>query len=310
MITWILSSIGLAVTFKVLFDIVAWLLHTKGGRDAAEFGGRGQGGWAVVTGCTSGIGEAYAHEAARLGFNVLLVSRTQAKLDAVQAEIASKVQKSGVELATRVFDFANAGEDEWRALVSDVEARDVGLLVNNVGVNFACPTLYLDTSVADNERIVDVNIRSVLRLTRAVLPNMVAKKRGAIVNLSSFTARIPVPMLSTYSASKAFVDFFSQALNVEYASSGIAIQSVCPGFVSSNMTGMRAGGMVATASAVARQSLGRLGQRRTQPFWIHAVIEYVMRNLPWSIVSSYVAKQNLAANRRWHRKYGAQSKSD
>ncbi|MDP2434444.1 MAG: SDR family oxidoreductase [archaeon] len=286
-----------AVALKFAWDTVGWLWHARPGKPASWF--KSKGAWALVTGCTDGIGEGFAYECARLGFNVVLVSRTQAKLDQVAAAIRAKYP--AVETATHAFDFASKTAD-WGALAEVATAREVSVLVNNVGINVDCPTYFLETPEAKIEDMVAVNITALNRMCHMLLPGMVKRRGGAIVNLSSFTARVPVPMLAVYSATKAYDDAFSLALHAEYADKGVSVLSVCPGFVASSMSGLRPGLSVATPALVARQSLGRLGQYRTQPYWFHALFEKVLRTVPYAIVSRLVLKENISTRARWLRK--------
>ena len=283
-----------AVVLKFLLDVVGWLLHTRPGVSPASIKAKGK--WALVTGSSDGIGEAYAYEAARLGFNLILVSRTQAKLESVAACINTRYPNS--EIIIQAFDFA-AKDPNWGTLVELTGRYPIGLLVNNVGINVDCPTYFLDHSESKIDDIIQVNIVTLNRMCYMVLPGMIERRGGAIVNLSSFTARVPAPLLAVYSATKSYADSFSLCLNGEYADKAIYVQSVTPGFVASSMSGMRAGGMVATPEIVARQSLSRIGQIRTAPFWVHALIEKVMTTLPYALVSKIILNANKKTRSRW-----------
>ena len=293
----IISCLVAGVIVKFLIDFVGWLLHLRSLKSPVAI--REKASWALVTGCTDGIGEAYAHQLARLGFNLILVSRTESKLVKVAQEIQSRHKNVATEILP--FDFSSKSAP-WPALLELAGKHPVGILVNNVGINVDCPTMFVDTPEAKIDDIITVNIGAMTRLTHAVLPAMLQRRSGAVINLSSFTGRIPTPMLAVYSATKAYADFFSHALHAEVAPQGVVVQSVVPGFVQSSMSGMRAGGMVATAALVARQSLERLGQTRTAPFWIHALMEKVMRTVPYSIISRVILGQNKTTRVRWERK--------
>jgi len=294
-----LGIFGFILVAKIAWEIALYLFQSRTGIPASFYIQKG-GRWALVTGCTDGIGEAYAFEAARLGFNVLLVSRTQSKLDETEKAIMTKYPT--IETKTVAFDFTTKSPEAWQR-ISDLVARyPVGLLVNNVGINVDCPTTFLDHSVQKMDDIVQVNISALNRMCHLFLPSMVERKAGAIVNLSSFTGRMPTPMLSVYSATKAYDDFFSHALNAEYREFGITVQSVTPFFVASSMSGMRSGGIVASAPAVARQSLARLGQTRTAPHWIHHLIIEVGLLIPNFLRSRIMLKENKKTRASWERK--------
>uniref|UniRef100_A0A8D3A8M0 Hydroxysteroid (17-beta) dehydrogenase 12b n=1 Tax=Scophthalmus maximus TaxID=52904 RepID=A0A8D3A8M0_SCOMX len=194
------------------------------------------GPWAVVTGATDGIGKAYAEELARRGFSIVLISRSQEKLDDVSKAISSKC---GVETKTIAADFSAV--DIYAKIEEGLAGLEIGVLVNNVGISYSYPEFFLNLPDLDTfiDTMVNVNITSVCQMTRLVLPQMVERKKGAVLNISSGSGMYPVPLLTVYSASKAFVDFFSRGLQAEYKSKGIIIQSVLPFFVATKLSKIR-----------------------------------------------------------------------
>ncbi|XP_061078646.1 very-long-chain 3-oxoacyl-CoA reductase-A [Conger conger] len=222
--------LSLWVVYKLLFGFRIWVL------------GNGQlistklGKWAVVTGATDGIGKAYAEELARRGFNIALISRSQEKLDDVSGSLESKFN---VETKTIAVDFGLL--DIYPKIEAGLAGLEVGVLVNNVGISYTYPEFFLEIPDLDNfiNTMINVNITSVCQMTRLVLPRMVERSRGVVLNISSASGMYPVPLLTIYSSTKAFVDFFSRGLNAEYKSRGIIIQSVLPFFVATKMTKIR-----------------------------------------------------------------------
>jgi len=267
--------------------------------DATRLGAK-RGGWAVVTGASDGIGKAYAVEAARRGFNVYLLSRTQSKLDDVCAEIKSK---HSVEAKALAVDFCSIKDADWKKIGSEIQHLDVGLLVNNVGINYPYPSRFADPEATNelDQQIIDVNISVMNRMTKMVLPGMIEKRRGAIVNLSSFSGIVPTPLLAVYSGTKAYIDFFSQALQGEYVNQGIIVQSVTPAMVVSNMSKIRKPSLkVASPGAIARRSLGRLGAEPSlSPYYVHEILQTLMADLlPRSKALSIVAGENESVRKR------------
>ena len=187
------------------------------------------GEWAVVTGATDGIGKAMAGEMAKKGMNVLLVARSKDKLKAVQAEFAEKYPKVTIE--TEIVDFGNFSVKDCARMTETLSKKEVGVLVNNVGVSYAFPQYFDELTEGEIQSLLTINIESVVWMTRAVLPQMLQRKKGAVVNMSSASARPPNPLLTVYSSTKGFVENFTKSLALEYANKGIDFQCQSPLFV-------------------------------------------------------------------------------
>ncbi|XP_045135817.1 inactive hydroxysteroid dehydrogenase-like protein 1 [Portunus trituberculatus] len=239
------------------------------------------GRWAVVTGSTDGIGKEYAKELARRGVNLVLVSRTMEKLHKVSAEI---VREFGVQTEVIQADFSG-GRPIYEDIAKGLQGKEIGILVNNVGVLLSEPMEFGDVSEKDIWSHVNVNVASVPAMTKLVLPGMLKRGRGAIVNLSSTASTVPVPLSGIYSATKAFVNFFSRALEFEYRNSGITIQTLIPSYVSTNMTKYSdlvhdPGVFVPTAQTYASSAINTLGYaRHTTGYWAHSLQSYILRSL-------------------------------
>ncbi|KAG5843901.1 very-long-chain 3-oxoacyl-CoA reductase isoform X1 [Anguilla anguilla] len=220
---------------------------------------RKYGQWAVVTGATSGIGRAYANELAKRGLDILLISRSEEKLHTVAREIERLHGRK-----TRVIqaDFTE-GHAIYPAIAEGLHNLDIGILVNNVGMNYVgALCFFLDVSRAEQRitEVINCNILSVTQMTRLVLPHMVEKGKGLIINVSSEAASHPQPMLTLYSATKIFVTYFSRCLNTEYSSQGVTVQCVAPFIVSTNMTAnMTVNAFVKSAPDYAREALNTVG---------------------------------------------------
>lgn len=189
------------------------------------------GDWAVITGASDGIGKAYAEELARRKINIALIGRNREKLQAVATDFEGR---HGIETKVIVADFAQ-GRSIYEHLKKELEAIPVGILVNNVGIQYAYPMPFAqlpEDEIWDN---VHVNITSATMMTRIVLPQMLARNKGAIVTVSSGSSQQPQPYMNLYAASKSYVLFFSEALRQEVKSSDITVQTLTPLYVSSKI---------------------------------------------------------------------------
>lgn len=180
---------------------------------------------AILTGASRGLGVHVAHALAREGVNLTLAARSEGELERVRARVAAL----GVTAAAVPADVGD--RDQLEALVARAEA-EVGptdILVNNAGVAF--PAMYHTYPVEQIEAIVRVNLLGAMTLTRLVLPGMLARRRGHIVNMSSLAGKSGVPGEAPYATTKAALVMFTHTLRVELQDSPVAVSVVCPGFV-------------------------------------------------------------------------------
>jgi 17beta-estradiol 17-dehydrogenase / very-long-chain 3-oxoacyl-CoA reductase len=216
--------------------------------------------WAVVTGSTDGIGKAYAIELASKGFDLVLISRTQSKLDATAEEIK---QQHKVEIKTIAFDFSNPNLSEYESKVlNQLESLEIGILVNNVGLSYEYPER-LDRLDGGLQRITDITVINTLPatvLSASVLRQMVARNKGVIVNVSSSAAYHPLCYWAIYSATKQYVNWLSSILRKEYSGTNIVIQTVCPMMVATKMSKVRKSSLfVPNATQFARSAVKSIG---------------------------------------------------
>ncbi|XP_028328790.1 very-long-chain 3-oxoacyl-CoA reductase-B [Gouania willdenowi] len=290
--------LSLTVVLKLLSAARVWLLG-NGGLVRPERLGR----WAVVTGATDGIGKAYAEELARRGFSIVLISRSQEKLDDVSNSIVSKC---GVETKTIAADFSST--DIYSKIEVGLKGLEIGVLGDKqVGISYSYPEFFLNLPDLDPfiDTLVNVNITSVCQMTRIVLPRMVERKKGAILNMSSASGMYPVPLLSVYSASKAFVDFFSRGLQAEYKNKGVIIQSVLPFFVATKLSKIRRPTLdKPSPQRYVEAQLRTVGlQTQTNGYLPHAVMGWVTTALlPAQILNRYVMGVGLSQRSRYLKK--------
>lgn len=186
-------------------------------------GWRYAGRWGLVTGASAGIGEAFAHQLAARGMNLVLSARRADRLEALAAELGRKHSIAAVAVPA---DLGGQGEAArlWEA-ASD--GRPIHLLVNNAGFGARGP--FASTPLARQLEMLQVNCSAVLELAHHALRPMLERGEGGIINLSSIAAFQPVPELATYGASKAFVLSLSQAIRSETRGTGVRALALCPG---------------------------------------------------------------------------------
>lgn len=192
---------------------------------------------ALVTGGSKGIGRALAEEFAKNGYSLILIARNLQQLQQAQQEIQSKYK---VEIKVLSADLEKRESIELIVDTFKEELKNIEVLINNAG--FGGAGKFTDMAVEAIDGMMAVNMVTLVDLTYKILPFMVAKKSGKIINLSSTAAFTPGPYMAIYYASKAFVYSFSMAIADEFQNDGIMISTLCPGLTESEFidrAGMR-----------------------------------------------------------------------
>lgn len=178
---------------------------------------------ALVTGASAGIGAAFARRLAREHYDLVLVARGRDRLEDLAGELRTE---HGGEVEVLPADLTDA--PELRIVEKVVAGANLDLLVNNAG--FGTVGTFAKLDAAKEEEEIRLNVVALMRLTRAALPGMIARRHGGIVNVSSMAGFQPAPYNATYGATKAFVNSFTEALHEELRGSGVVVQALCPGF--------------------------------------------------------------------------------
>jgi uncharacterized protein len=176
----------------------------------------------LVTGASSGIGAVYAERFAQRGHNLVLVARDKPRLDVLATKLSERHQVAVDVLQADLTQQADLAQVEAR--LRD-DAR-IGILINNAGM--AQTGHFLQQSSQDIERLIALNTTALTRLAAAIAPRLVQAGTGSIVNIGSVVGLAPELGMTIYGATKAFVLFLSQGLNVELAAKGVYVQAVLP----------------------------------------------------------------------------------
>ncbi len=214
----------------------------------------------VITGATQGVGKALAHEFARGGHTLFLVARSEAALAATAQAISNSYD---VEVK---FSAADLSAPEGCAGVEEALRRHglyADILVNNAAIMTA--GFFQDEDPAALRQIVDLNARTVVDLTRAFLPGMIARGRGGVLNVASMEGFMPVPYQATYAATKALVLSLTQALAYETMGTGVRVSALAPGAVLTEMhakAGAEYSRYVQLFPVMSAEDVARIGYRK------------------------------------------------
>jgi short-subunit dehydrogenase len=180
------------------------------------------GPWALVTGASSGIGAEFSNQLAEVGLNLILVARRKQRLDDLAQQLE---EKNRIQVRTLRSDLSQP--DFMSDILSATRSLEVGLLVNNAG--FGLAGNFFDHPLEKELALLDVNCRAPLILAHEFGRQMIARRRGGIIFVSSVSGYIPTPIEATYAASKAYELFLAESLWYELKKDGVDVLALCPG---------------------------------------------------------------------------------
>ncbi|XP_041013935.1 very-long-chain 3-oxoacyl-CoA reductase-like protein At1g24470 [Juglans microcarpa x Juglans regia] len=286
-----LSFTGFLTLLKPSISLLKWVFITflRPPRNLKK----SYGSWAVITGATDGIGKAFAYQLAGKGLNLILVSRDPNKLKTVWKEIQADFPNTQVKIVG--FDFSGDILAGVRLLEEAIKGVDVGILINNVGITYPKAMYFHEVDEKVWMNVVKVNLEGTTRVTKAVLPGMMQRKRGTIVNIGSGAAIVVPshPLYTIYAATKAYIDQFSRSLHVEYMQYGIHVQCQVPLYVATKMVSKvaaieRASMFTPSAEDYARAAVRRIGYEvRCTPYWAHSLQWCFARFLPDTVLDAW-----------------------
>ena len=192
----VIALLALIGTLRILFSLLSmlkWFSRTR----SLKYYSMGESPWAVVTGASEGIGKEFALQLAAAGYSIVLMSRSRQKLDRVAQEIARS--HPSVQTLVYPFDFSRPFDpSNYEALKVQLQSLNVCILVNNVGIAPDLPTSFMQDDPAFLRSMIQVNIASQLEMTRLIVPQMQAKKRGLVLNVGSMAGVVPCGLMATY----------------------------------------------------------------------------------------------------------------
>jgi len=249
---------------------------------------------ALITGASSGLGEQFAYALARLNYNLILVARRKDRLEGVAAK-ARELGASGAEILVADLARREAPREICDQLTASRTAIDY--LVNNAGFGTNGPfnQLGLEREVEE----IDLNITALVALTHLILPQMIERHAGTIINVASTAGFQPLPYMTIYAATKAFVLSFTSALAGELLGSGVRILALCPGpvatefqSVAKNEHGRMPKFAFVSAEQVVAEGITAAASGRTVyiPGWINFITAQTTRFVPRNVISFFARR--------------------
>ncbi len=245
--------------------------------------------WALVTGASSGIGAAIAERLAELKWNIVLVGRDAKTLETQSAALK---KNQSVETLAIVADLSTASGIQRVKQVSAEKNIPIRALVNNAGFGLHSP--FIESSANDEARMIDLQLKTMIELTKVLLPGMIAAKSGRILNVASVYAFSPVPNQAVYAACKSFMLSFSRTLALELHGTGVTISVLCPGITLTNFrasAGMQEKKSAFAMSAEAVAKIGVSGMLRGKativPGWHNTLYTLMARCVPAGVLGQF-----------------------
>ncbi|TVY30336.1 Very-long-chain 3-oxoacyl-CoA reductase [Lachnellula hyalina] len=294
-LSWIYAWIGFFYLTRKACDIYLLLieLFVLSGTDVSllelranllrSFKNGEKSSWAIINGVEDDLGAEYALALASHGFNTLLLSRTQSKLDTLAQEIKS--QYPDAQTGILLTDASKPSSDNYNELEACIKHLNVAILVNNDSQLHTIPVPFVSTPKEEITDIISVNCTATLMVTRLIAQGMAQRHRGLILTMGSFNGLFATPLLATYSGSKAFLQQWSTGLAAEMKSEGVDVQLV----LSSTIAKVGEGSwLIPTPKDFVKIVLGKVGKTggahcigwSMTPYWAHAFAQLALQNLP------------------------------
>ncbi len=250
-------------------------------------------GLAVITGASRGIGAEYARRLGAKGFSLLLIARDLDQLERITEEITST---HDVEVHAQCLDLSLAGAAHQLFAVARDCGKSVDILINNAG--FGLYGEFVNMPLPHIQDMLQLHINAIVESTRLFLPSMIERQSGCIVNVASVAGFFPIPYMTEYSATKAFLISFSESLAEEVRESGVTIQACCPGYTKTdfhNTAGHRPRNPLPaqTVQEVVQASLEGITKKRSRVTvgWPGQLSNMIARLIPRSVLIKIAGRQ-------------------
>jgi short-subunit dehydrogenase len=214
---------------------------------------------ALITGASAGLGWEFARQLAQRRCSLVLIARRAQRLEELHHELMKS--DSHLNLHVRTVDLVDQSQTDQLIAWIEQNKIDIDLLINNAGFGDVGP--FASSDPHRNDQMLLVNVMALTSLTRKLLPQMIARRRGAILNVSSSAGFLPIPEFNVYAATKAYVTSFSEALRAELRGTGVTVTALCPGPVHTEFQ---------------EHAKRRGGKPEYGPEFVHVSVERVVRD--------------------------------
>lgn len=286
---WIIFGFGILkfTTFSLRLLSLITDLFLLPSVNYSKYGAK-KGAYCVITGASDGIGKEYASQMASRGFNLVLISRTLSKLEALKIELE---EKFNVKVEILAMDISTDSPSNYEEISKVCKNLPITVLINNVGQSHSIPVPFIKTEEKELRNIITINNTATLLITQIIAPIIVKSvkdkhaKRGLILTMGSFGGLIPTPLLATYSGSKAFLQNWSSSLSGELAKDNVDVELALSYLVTSAMSKIRRTSiLIPNPKQFVKSTLNNIGRRcgaqeryaTTTPYWSHAIYEFVI----------------------------------
>jgi 17beta-estradiol 17-dehydrogenase / very-long-chain 3-oxoacyl-CoA reductase len=271
------AAFGKAVVAIILFKLVKWLYSTFIRRVNFDvYKAKGEESFVLITGGANGIGLAWARAFAKRGFNLLIIDKNSSRFSKVRQDLEEINAEGRYEFLTSDA-IEDCKPDQIRELVDKITQFDIASLVNNVGMILSDPKMLEENSPNEIYNLIQINCTFPTMLTNALIGKLnerAKKNRTAIINMSSVAGHFKWAWNVVYCATKAYMWAFSRSLSVECLQNGIDVLTVNPGYVQTEMSGMKKNLIVCHPDECVEYAMRKMGQEDIIPHWKHTLMYY------------------------------------